>query len=887
MSNITFDTTGILVDQRPALIQAGTLHYFRLPHSGLWRPVLQRMRAAGFNAVTLPIPWGYHSPAPGFYDFTGPRDLARLLDEVAEAGLWLIVEAGPWVGAGLDAGGVPSWLLRVPDAWPRMRPDGGVRDDEVQVLPLHFLRYVWEWWSRLAEFFRGCESLVVWMTDAGPCVPSFASAYREAFAEMVRRLGLAVPMLSVIRADHPVEAQRPAWMRLGEGWREGAFPIAEVDDVKRFVETTTEMLDLRTGPQGGWASGSRRRMALALGEAHPFALIASVLGRGTTAYTLTPFHSGCAWGYWRAPDLGGEVGIGSPLEEGAALAARYFNARCAAMTAEVLGEVLIRARARDSSTAFSVTQLYASDPNYLYAVRSDGTTSVTILRSLNLAAGETRLSLPIGADTDPPAAGAKRPPPMLTSEPVSLPGDAACILPVNWPIQGGFLRMTNLPVVLRIAVAGRAMLVLLNEAGGDVLFSDDFRVRHARGPVRTQRTAEGLAVRFEKARVASLLLTGLDGPVQLLALAPQLARRVWPLDDTWRTTPAYKAAWEPGSEDPARGLVIGPELVLPQADGSFDYMVGDRGAGYRWGPWRGSDPNTWLSPLIWRTPRRVRLPELSAWESRPAAPELLPAYDDHAWRRVPSGSPLAMEAFELYQGFIWYRGYFDGEARAVTLTFRHACDLFLNGVHLAALDALPDADDDGQDLTPRTVPLPPKVLADAASRNVLVVLVESLGRAQNPDLARSPHGLIACHVEGGGPVRWRVRGGLSGERRVQGFPGYADWDLVPQDGAPHITWHRTTFLLALPDDVEVHLFLVLEEVPARALIFLNGRLIGDHWESRGPRRRFWLPEGVLRRRGENEVLIAQWTRGMVPGWGTVRLEAGPVYQWYHEAAARG
>jgi hypothetical protein len=510
---------------------------------------------------------------------------------------------------------------------------------------------------------------------------------------------------------------------------------------------------------------------------------------------------------------------------------------------------------------------------------------VAVLRSINVGSGETRLSLPLGPDPQAPTVGAKRPPAMVTSAPVTLPPDAARVLPVNWPIQGGLLRMTNLPVTLRISVAGRAMLALLNEVGGDVLLSDDFRVRHARGPVRTQRTAEGLAVRFEKARVASLLLTGLDGPLQLLALAPHLARRVWPLDDTWRITPTYAAAWAPGPEDPARGLVIGPELVLPRADGSFDYLVVDRGAGYRWGPWRGSDPNTWLAPLIWRTPRNVHVPELTAWASRAAAPECLPDYDDHAWRRVPSGSPLAMEAFELYEGFVWYRGYFDGEAQAVTLTFRHACDLFLNGVHLATLDALPDAGED--DLTPRTVVLPPDALADAGVPNVLAVLVESLGRAQDPDLARSPHGLIACHVEGGRAVRWRVRGGLSGERRVQGFPGYADWDLVPQDGDSHITWHRATFAMALPDGVEVHLSLALEQVPARALIFLNGQLIGDHWESRGPRRRFWLPEGLLKRRGTNEVLIAQWTRGMAPGLGAVRLEAGPVYQWYHESAARG
>ncbi|MBN1246507.1 MAG: beta-galactosidase, partial [Anaerolineae bacterium] len=111
MLRVVVTPEAITLDGRPALIQAGALHYFRLPHAGLWSPVLDRIRMGGLNAVLVPLPWSYHSPEAGFHDFTGPRDLGRLFDDVERAGLWLIPHLGPWVGAGLDAGGLPAWAL--------------------------------------------------------------------------------------------------------------------------------------------------------------------------------------------------------------------------------------------------------------------------------------------------------------------------------------------------------------------------------------------------------------------------------------------------------------------------------------------------------------------------------------------------------------------------------------------------------------------------------------------------------------------------------------------------------------------------------------------------------------------------------------------------------
>jgi hypothetical protein len=359
----------------------------------------------------------------------------------------------------------------------------------------------------------------------------------------------------------------------------------------------------------------------------------------------------------------------------------------------------------------------------------------------------------------------------------------------------------------------------------------------------------------------------------LLALEPHLAERVWPLDDGAYETATFRPHWAPDPEEPARGLIIGPEMVVPTAEGGYAYAVSERGYGYRWGPWRGSDPHTWLAPISWSGKYLWGAPELRHRASRPGMIEADPLYDDSGWRSIPAGAPLAMEAHGIHRGLVWYRGHFSGDASGVTLTFRHACDLFLNGRHLASLNA-PPGDLEGEPV-PQRLPLPAKLLRE---ENVLAVLVESQGHAADWGRAGQRHGLLTCTLEGGAFPRWRIRAGLSGERTVQGFTGFADWRLVPEDGSPHVTWHRLTFNQDFPEEEEIALFLVVERTPAQAFVYLNGQLLGRYVEGGGTQTRFWLPEGILRR-GENEILVAQWTRGAPPGLGPVRFEIRTSLLW--------
>jgi beta-galactosidase GanA len=65
------------VDGKRTVLWSGEFHPYRLPSPDLWRDVLQKLKASGYNAVSVYFDWGYHSPRQGVYDFTGVRDMDR------------------------------------------------------------------------------------------------------------------------------------------------------------------------------------------------------------------------------------------------------------------------------------------------------------------------------------------------------------------------------------------------------------------------------------------------------------------------------------------------------------------------------------------------------------------------------------------------------------------------------------------------------------------------------------------------------------------------------------------------------------------------------------------------------------------------------------------
>jgi hypothetical protein len=850
----------LTIGGRPALIQAGTFHYFRLPHPDLWAPVLARMRMAGLNAVLVPLPWSYHSPAPGFYDFTGPRNLGMLFDEIERAGLWLMPHIGPWIGVDLDAGGVPAWALSTPGFMPACSSAVPPRPS------IAFLRYVGAWWEHLLPLLMERPNLLMLAIDPGSCTfegpwtgaeSGWLHRHLRPLLDLVRQAGCgapcAMPEVAYLQAgdlDGTTHHVLPFFRLTADG--EG--PVAGSQSAYAGLALLDLALPL------SWIEGRAASPSHVAGDSYPRHRIAAAVAEGLTSVVLSPGHTGAPWGRWSTSGATALPGYGAAISGCGALSRSYYQARRMALTIESLGNILadgVRDPAFRMHPASSLRGVVSNEAGAVVWVEG-------------VAEGEPFAQLLTTREEGPE-----------TEELVSLledihaPPGSIALFPYAWRLSEGRLLATTLEPVLHTLVAGRELVILRNEAGGDVVLPPEFRTRNRRGPVYAERSEAGLSIHVDVARVASLVLDGPTGTLQLLALEPRLSERAWPLDDAWRKTPFYPASWHSAPEEPARGVVIGPDFVLPQENGGFRLLTSAQGFGYRWGPWRGSDPHTWLAPFTWEGPNPLSLPVLT-WESRPGAPEAGRAYDDRSWRAVLPGAPLDMASHGIEPGFAWYRARITGTPAAVTVACRHACDLFLNGVHIAALNPPPDYGEP----RPKTLPLPSRHLQ---TENVLAILVESEGRPSSWNEATTPYGLIMCDVEGGEVKSWRIREGLTGEVRVQGFQGYASWELLDDAEGNSVTWHRARFSLHLPPDHVAPLFLYLDETPAQCHCYLNGVLIQRLRYPKDLQRRFWLPDGLLQRRATNEILIAQWTRGAQPGIGTATLEAGTPLVWRREA----
>jgi beta-galactosidase len=73
-------------------------------------------KAMGCNTIAAYIFWNYHEAEEGKFDFSsGNHNLQEFFKIVREEGLFLIVRPGPYVCAEWEFGGIPPYLLRIPD----------------------------------------------------------------------------------------------------------------------------------------------------------------------------------------------------------------------------------------------------------------------------------------------------------------------------------------------------------------------------------------------------------------------------------------------------------------------------------------------------------------------------------------------------------------------------------------------------------------------------------------------------------------------------------------------------------------------------------------------------------------------------------------------------
>jgi beta-galactosidase len=110
-----FSETEFLLDDQPFQIISGEIHPARIPEE-YWKHRIQMAKAMGCNTIAAYIFWNYHESEEGVFDFTTDNhNIGEFIKTVQDEGMWLILRPGPYVCAEWELGGIPPYLLKIPD----------------------------------------------------------------------------------------------------------------------------------------------------------------------------------------------------------------------------------------------------------------------------------------------------------------------------------------------------------------------------------------------------------------------------------------------------------------------------------------------------------------------------------------------------------------------------------------------------------------------------------------------------------------------------------------------------------------------------------------------------------------------------------------------------
>ncbi|WP_139650735.1 beta-galactosidase [Tessaracoccus massiliensis] len=309
---VTWDKNSYMVDGERLVIWSGELHHWRVPHEDGWRDVFQKLRAAGFNAVSLYFFWGLHqSEEGGEFDFTGPRDLDRLLTLAAEEGLYVIARPGPYVNAEISMGGLPAYFSN--------KSADSLRGTDPSVLEPSK-----EWLAAFNDIAREHQ-----VTDGGGSIVMYQveneliadneprRAFLKELAEFVRADGITVPLF---HNDYGLGGRFSDVENLGlDFYAYDWYPLGFSCDATRGTISDQEANLRRYAPdspnfiteaQGGafspwgapWTDNDHCKTYVDPAFTRQWGM--NNIGQGVTAFNYYMIIGGTNWGYTGAPGSG-------------------------------------------------------------------------------------------------------------------------------------------------------------------------------------------------------------------------------------------------------------------------------------------------------------------------------------------------------------------------------------------------------------------------------------------------------------------------------------------------------------------------------------------------------------------------------------------------------
>ncbi|MGE0079051.1 MAG: beta-galactosidase [Bacteroidales bacterium] len=150
----TVENNSFYLNDKKIFLNSGEIHYFRINYN-LWDKHLKAAKDAGLTCVSSYVPWAWHEPEEGVFDFTGKtlpeRNLIGWINKCKEYGLMCIVKPGPFILAEYRGAGLPDWFLSQHEPDIRMHNSKGqtVYSDGISLFFQAYQNKVAEWYNQV------------------------------------------------------------------------------------------------------------------------------------------------------------------------------------------------------------------------------------------------------------------------------------------------------------------------------------------------------------------------------------------------------------------------------------------------------------------------------------------------------------------------------------------------------------------------------------------------------------------------------------------------------------------------------------------------------------------------------------------------------------------
>ncbi|RHZ62659.1 glycoside hydrolase family 35 protein [Aspergillus thermomutatus] len=910
-TDVTWDKYSLSVKGERLFVFSGEFHYQRLPVPEMWLDVFQKLRANGFNAISVYFFWSFHSASEGEYDFeNGAHDIQRLFDYAKEAGLYVIARAGPYCNAETSAGGFALWAAN--------GQMGNERTSDEA--------YYEKWRPWILEVGKIIAKNQV--TNGGPVIlnqhenelqeTSYSAdntlvVYMKQIAQVFEEAGIVVP------SSHNEKGMRAVSWSTDYHNVGGAVNVYGLDSypgglsctnpntgfnlVRTYYQwfqnysfTQPEYLPEFEGgwfqPWGGYVYDT---CATELSPEFPDVYYKNNIGSRVTLQSIYMTYGGTNWGHSAAPVVYTSYDYAAPLRETREIRDKLKQTKLIGLFTRVSAD-LLKTYMEGNGTG------YTSDSSiYTWSLRNPDTNAgfYVLAHSTSSSRAVTDFSLNVTT-----SAGA------ISIPDIELNGRQSKIIVTDYNFGKNSTLLFSSAEVLTYANLDVDVLVFYLTVGqkGTFVFKHE--------PKLTFQTYGNSNITASEASYGTQYSYTQGEGVTAVKFSNGVLAYLLDKESAWNFF-APPTTSSPQVAPNEHILVQGPYLVRGASlnHGTVE-ITGDNANTtsievYTGNPqvknvkWNGKAIKTrktaygsLIGTVSGADDVQISLPSLDSWKAQDTLPEIQPDYDDSKWTvcnkttSVNAVAPLSLPVlysgdYGYHAGTKVYRGRFGGRnVTGANVTVQNGAAAgwaaWVNGQYAGGAVGSPS-------LAATSAVLAFNSSSLKARNNVLTVVTDYTGHDQNsvkPKGTQNPRGILGATLIGGvNFTSWRIQGnaggeknidpvrgpmnegGLYGERMGWHLPGYkaprSASTSSPLDGVSGAEgrFYTTTFKLNLDKGLDVPIGLQLgapDGTQAVVQIFMNGYQFGHYLPHIGPQSLFPFPPGVINNRGENTLAISMW-----------------------------